>query len=775
MTLFLFHKFLGRSVGLQSTGSIFRADIFRKFHSSANLSCATNSDDSKFLEGVTIVDSIEKAKDVVRILRSDDLLAVPHACDTEVVDIDLKARSPVGQGKIISASIFCGPDVDFGSGPRLWIDNLDEAEGTLDVFKEYFSDERCKKVFHNFSFDNHVLVNNGCEVRGFVGDTMHIARLWDSARAKYSLESLSDDVLGARKAPIKERFGVRNVRKDGSFGKIVKFPELVDVQRDPLKRAEWIHYCVYDAESTWLLHENLKAKLKKMQWIGDATMWDFYQKYLIKFGQTLVDMETYGFFLNTKHLADMEKLAIRDKEVQENIFRQWAQEQCGDCKFMNIGSSSQVQQLLFGPIDSQDKHKSGLPPSRTFTAPNTDGYIEPGKEKPKKSRPFIIQGMGLKPISKTKKGSPQASQDVITKLAGEPTEQPPKYGKAFSYCGDFDKGKDVCLALHALARSSAIGTLLGTFIKPLQTMPDEKGRLHFSLNLNTETGRLSCRTPNLQNQPNASKDFYHIRDAFAAEPGKTLIVADYGQLELRVLAHMANCRSMIEAFHLGGDFHSRTAMSMYPEIKRAVESKEVLLEWDDKQGKAPVPLLKSRFSAERQKAKIFNFSIAYGKTAQGFAKDFDVSVKEAKDTLELWYKDRQEVKMWQNHTIANARETGYTRTLMGRYRRLPEINAPNKYHRLQSERASINTPIQGGAADIVMMAMNKIHFHQRLKELGWKLILQIHDEVILEGPTESTEEASAIVKQCMERPFQQSLLVELTVDLKSAPTWFQGK
>ncbi|XP_014622099.2 DNA polymerase I B, chloroplastic/mitochondrial [Glycine max] len=119
-------------------------------------------------------------------------------------------------------------------------------------------------------------------------------------------------------------------------------------------------------------------------------------------------------------------------------------------------------------------------------------------------------------------------------------------------------------------------------------------RVHCSLNINTETGRLSARRPNLQNQPALEKDRYKIRQAFIAAPKNSLIVADYGQLELRILAHLADCKSMLEAFEAGGDFHSRTAMNMYPHIREALEKKEVLLEWHPQPGedKPPVPLLK---------------------------------------------------------------------------------------------------------------------------------------------------------------------------------------
>ena len=130
----------------------------------------------------------------------------------------------------------------------------------------------------------------------------------------------------------------------------------------------------------------------------------------------------------------------------------------------------------------------------------------------------------------------------------------------FRSIGQEDKGKDLCWALHNLIELRSIETLVHTFIRPLQELADKNSRIHCSLNINTETGRLSCRKPNLQNQPAYDKDKYKVRKAFEAEKGNKMIVADYGQLELRILAHMTNCKAMIEAFKSGGDFHSRTAL-----------------------------------------------------------------------------------------------------------------------------------------------------------------------------------------------------------------------
>ena len=321
--------------------------------------------------------------------------------------------------------------------------------------------------------------------------------------------------------------------------------------------------------------------------------------------------------------------------------------------------------------------------------------------------------------------------------------------------------------------------MISNFLTSLQDSADKDSRVHCGLNLNTETGRLSSRRPNLQNQPALEKDKYKIRKAFCSSPGNNLIVADYGQLELRILASLTECKSMIDAFLSGGDFHSRTALDMFDYIRKKVDSGEVLLEWDSTKGKAPKPLLKDEFASERRKAKTLNFSIAYGKTAHGLSKDWGVSQQEAENIVKKWYAARWEVEKWQKATKATARKFGYTRTLMGRYRHLPKARNTDWRTIGGVERASINTPIQGGAADVVMMAMNKINNSQKLKDLGWILLLQIHDEVILEGPEETAEEAFKEVVQCMENPWTYGLnptSVPLLVDgSHDCQTWYEAK
>lgn len=404
------------------------------------------------------------------------------------------------------------------------------------------------------------------------------------------------------------------------------------------------------------------------------------------------------------------------------------------------------------------------------------------QEKWSKFRDITVVGLGMTATKTTAAGQPATSADVLRKLAGDPEADPPRWGDAHDFFRRLKgpaEAERACRALHSLCKMGSIDTMISNFLVPLQTLADANGRVHCSLNLNTETGRLSARRPNLQNQPALEKDQYKIRQAFVAEPGNALVVADYGQLELRLMSHMTNCASMLDAFEQGGCFHSRTAVGMFDYVAQAVEKGEVLLEWDESKGAPPAPLLKDVYGSERRKAKTLNFSIAYGKTPFGLSKDWGVSVEEAKQMLEAWYKDRPEVLKWQKNTIRNAKKNGTTRTLMGRSRNLPEINSSHPGAQGHSQRAAINTPIQGGAADVVMLGMLKIHRSEKLRELGYKLLLQVHDEVILEGPRAHRAAALAEVKACMEAPYDDfglaPLRVKLTVDGKYANTWYEAK
>eukprot|EP00347_Sterkiella_histriomuscorum_P005807 403355195 len=762
------------------------------------------------IPGTTIIRSREEARRVVQILKAyPDRI---HAWDTETIHIDAKEESPVGHGQIICATVFIGPDVDFGNGPRLFIDNYADALNTIMEFKEYLEDPNYLKCWHNYGYDRHIFFNHGINVQGFGADTMHMARLYDPSKMpnQYSLSALSEILKG--KITEQKQLMIQDLRqkllvdpqknetqlstlKDGTKGKVLTFPDVEVIHTNKVE--EWVGYSCYDAEITFFLRETL-SKLLMTQQTDEEGMQDMlglYSKYWRAFGEVLTDMEREGIKIDVEYLKEIQLIAEKDKSQYEEKFLEWVYKIQEDAKEFNPASAHQIQQLLFAPFNKRGKKPTfdndgeimyEYPKERLFKVENTAGFIKEGKKQALKQREMKITGLGIPALDYTQSSLPSADTPVIKRLAGRPDKG--EFGEAYNFFLRQDKeeeGKECCWALWNWIQYKGIETLLNTYILPLQKAPDQHGRIHCSMNLNTETGRLSCRKPNLQNQPALDKDKYKIRRAFVADQGNKLVVADYGQLELRVLAHMANCKGMIDAFKLGGDFHSRTALGMYPEIKKDLESGEILLEWDNSKGKAPKPLLKDKYANERKKAKIMNFSIAYGKTVHGFMKDWNCSKEEAQATVELWYSDRPEVKEWQKMIQSKAITRGWTQTLLGRYRNLTKhfiMSSTNEGYSFKSNmmkehglRAAINTPIQGGAADIVIAAMVKLHKDQMLKDLGYKLLLQIHDEVILEGPEKYAKEALERVIYIMENPLDNRLRVKLEVDAKIATTWYEGK
>ena len=425
----------------------------------------------------------------------------------------------------------------------------------------------------------------------------------------------------------------------------------------------------------------------------------FYEKCWRPFGEILTHIERNGVFVDTGHLLRQAELAEQDKLIKEDVFRRWAAKICPDGCYLNARSVTQKRHLLFSSQtvemvetvkhtkakrtlkqgetvelaykDAEELIASGAARAtaadsahdtsmKTFTVENKERLLEAGRTTPKATREISLRGLGLRPVAYTATGAPSTSGAVISQLAGKPFADPPKYGSAYKDLGGGKAGQEVCEALGALIESESIDKLLSTFLRTLPKMTDKDSRIHTALNLNTETGRLSSMRPNLQNQPALEKDVYGVRRAFSAQKGNKLIVVDYGQLELRIMAHMTRCKSMIEAFELGGDFHSRTAIDMYPHVKDAVDRQEVLLEWNKALGEAPAPMLKDKYGSERRKAKTLNFSIAYGKTKTGLANDWGVSVQEAHETILAWYDARKEVKDWQDAVKVRARKFGYT-------------------------------------------------------------------------------------------------------------------
>jgi len=284
-----------------------------------------------------------------------------------------------------------------------------------------------------------------------------------------------------------------------------------------------------------------------------------------------------------------------------------------------------------------------------------------------------------------------------------------------------------------------------TYVDVLPTLLGPDGRLHTSFNqTGAATGRLSSSDPNLQNIPIRTELGRNIRAAFVPAEGTTLVAADYSQVELRILAHLSQDVRLIEAFQEGADIHRTTAA-------------EVL-------GIAPDEVT----TDARRRAKAVNFGIVYGQTPFGLAKQLGISREEAEDFIARYFARYPGVRDYIESGLAEARERGSTHTLFGRIRQIPEINSRNGMRRSMAERMAINAPIQGTAADVIKLAMIRIHDEIRRQELRMKMVLQVHDELIFEIPGEEMPLAQDI-RGWMAGVTE--LRVPLVVDVKAGPNW----
>jgi DNA polymerase I len=353
-------------------------------------------------------------------------------------------------------------------------------------------------------------------------------------------------------------------------------------------------------------------------------------------------------------------------------------------------------------------------------------YSSAGEEfninSPKQLSVILFEKLGLTGIKKTKSGF-STDVSVLEQLAEE-HELP-----------------ELVLAYRQL------GKLKSTYVDALQDEIYRKtGRVHTSFNQTVAaTGRLSSSNPNLQNIPIRTEMGREIRKAFIAEENNHLLSADYSQVELRVLAHLSGDEALVEAFQLGEDIHTRTACEIF--------------------GTSP-----ERLDAEaRRMAKAVNFGIVYGLSAFGLSRQLKIYPKDAKKFIDQYFSIYKQVKVYMEETVAQAKEAGYTMTLMNRKRYLPDLKSQNRQVRESAERIAINSPVQGSAADLIKLAMIQLAIKIREKKLKSRMILQVHDELVFECPQEEKQEIQALVKKEMEEVIP--LKVPLVVDMGWGGDW----
>ena len=339
---------------------------------------------------------------------------------------------------------------------------------------------------------------------------------------------------------------------------------------------------------------------------------------------------------------------------------------------------------------------------------------------------ILFEKLGLKPSKKTKSGY-STDVDALEKLKGEH----PIIEKILEY--------------------RQLVKLNSTYVEGMIPFINVKtGRIHtFFHQTVTATGRLSSTEPNLQNIPTRTELGKKLRKVFKPAKGKVFLDADYSQVELRVLAHMANDEIMVEAFNTNADIHTISASQVF---------------------KVPIEEVSKQL---RSRAKAVNFGIVYGISEFGLAEQIDIKRNEAKQYIEQYLETYHGIRDYMSDIVESAKRKGYVETLFGRRRYIPELSSNNYMVRKFGDRAAMNTPIQGTAADIMKIAMIKVYNELKNRNLKSKIVLQIHDELIIETLIEEKEEVAKLLKECMESAAKLS--VPLTVEVEEGNSWYQAK
>ena len=542
--------------------------------------------------------------------------------------------------------------------------NFDE---TLAKLKPLLEDPTALKVGQNLKYDRSVLLNHDIELKGIRHDTLLESYILDSVSSRHDMDTLCEKHLNHTNVAFKDIAGTG--KKQLTFNQV----DLEPNEETGFQGA--LIYAAEDADMTMRLHNFFWPQLKPRR-----QQEKLYREIEIPLLKVLSDIERNGVLVDAEMLQKQSvELSTRMSELEQQIYEQAGGE-------FNLGSPKQIGEVFF----SEDK-------------------------------------LNLPIISKTKKGQPSTSVDVLEKLAEE--HDVPRW----------------------LLEHRGLSKLRSTYTDKLpQEINDKTGRVHTSYHQTVAaTGRLSSQSPNLQNIPVKNAEGRRIRQAFIAPEGFKILAADYSQIELRIMAHLSADDSLLKAFSEGKDIHRATAAEIFEVAEDQVEAQH------------------------RRAAKAVNFGLIYGMSAFGLAKQLNVSRTEAAEYVKKYFQRYPGVKHYMEDTREKAKEDGYVETLFGRRLYLPNINHRNGMLRQHAERTAINAPMQGTAADIIKLSMISVSDWLREARLEnstrTKMIMQVHDELVFEV---AENELEAVEKVIVDRMVNATQLdVPLVVDTGIGINW----
>lgn len=601
----------------------------------------------------------------------------------------------------------------------------------LGMWKPLLENPEIVLIFTNAKFDLWMLRNAGIDASkaGFIVDTVVMDWLFNENRiGRHGLKDTTRDYFHRATPEFEQIFGkVPPKRVDKVTGKLVsKTPgDLInELFSDPNRRDMGVDYSSLDAYNSYHVYRFLSEELKKVpasQYY--PTLLDYFWAVEVPFTKVLFKCEARGVTVYRGYLQGLQGPMEMEMEAIRAEFSAYATQALGATTMVNLDSVHDVRMFFFDVL--------------------------------KKTPSKMTEG-GSSGIKR-----PSTDSDVLEEWAGK---------------GDY--------WANTLLRYRKTSKICSTYVKGIQSWLDYDYRIHTSLNqTGTVTGRLSSSEPNLQNIPRPDEDQFKIRDAFIPGDGMELIVADYEQLEMRIMAHFADDKKMIEAIMNGIDLHCFTVSEAYgvpyDEVNGAKKADK-----DHKAGKGPEPTPRQiELLAMRTAAKRTGFGIIYGIGGPGLAAQLTQDLgrlytpEEGNASINRWFSVFPLTHKYILDTRAKIERYGYVQTYLGTYRRFGDFKVMSKQDRAQALRQGGNAEIQGTAANIAKMAMIIADNDVVLNQLGAQLLLQVHDELIFECPEDknTVKAVKERVKLIMENSLPQPLRVPLPASVGSGKSWSRAK
>lgn len=643
---------------------------------------------------------------------------------------------------------------------NIYVHAYGASERTTEALRPVFMSP-VTKVAHNTPVDWHMAMNHGIRPQNMEEDTMVMDHLLDENREnKHDLKTCARDFLGVVRKDYDHTFGSVKLKKDGTpYAKgsldvplLNVYVEMcpVPIRPDQMKderipkafRDRWetlLRYAVHDTYDGLLLREYYKAQLQRIPWLNGRTMWDYYLSTDKPVTGIIQRMERVGMPVDVQFLREMLDVANAEIEQLEADVVRWVRAP------INTNSPDHVAKFLFG--------------KGTQTIERSELVENPTPRRKNKKVTYHFEGRGYPVIHRTEKGAPQVSSTALTSLYGYLRQQ-----NTEGATHNLDGFESMLVFKRRLTQRN-------TYLKGLLEQ-QRKGRVHGRINqIGTTSSRFSLSNPNLQNVTTGDKDVYHVRMAFEASRGRILVVADYSQIEYRLLAHFSQDPVLLRMFAEGWDMHSLTTYNLFPAIKHVVDTEHGGLSTES------LNWIAENRKDERKKGKTLNFEIIYGVGYKKLAEQLVIPHREAKRLIDMWFRGYRNVKPWQESVIREARSRGFVQLIDGR-RRTPDmrrLNSKEYGERGEEERTIVNAKVQGSASSMMKRAMIKIDQNPEINHARYDLLMQVHDELIFDVDLEYADEFIGKIRPCMELPFSRPLRVATPTSIQKAPVWGLAK